>query len=160
MKTKHLLPLLAALFLFACGDKEGDAPAETAAEKNLREGKAFLEENAKKEGVTVTNSGLQYTILKNGSGPVPHSSDQVRVHYRGTLIDGKEFDSSFKRGQPATFGVTGVIKGWIEALQIMAVGSKWKLFIPSDLAYGEKGQKPDIGPNCVLIFEIELLGIE
>ena len=160
MKLRYALPLLTALLLVACGDKGAGTAEETEAEKNLREGQAFLAENARKKDVTVTNSGLQYVILSDGSGPVPHASDRVKVHYRGTLINGEEFDSSYERGQPATFGVTGVIKGWIEALQMMPVGSKWKLFVPADLAYGKEGQGQKIGPNQVLIFEVELLGIE
>jgi FKBP-type peptidyl-prolyl cis-trans isomerase FklB len=129
------------------------------AERNLAEGKAFLEENKKKEGVKVLPSGLQYKVLKEGSGKMPTASDTVTVHYRGTLIDGMEFDSSYKRGQPATFSVNGVITGWTEALQLMKEGSKWQIFVPSELAYGEKGQPPRIFPNSVLIFEVELISI-
>ena len=118
------------------------------------------EENKKKKDVVTTKSGLQYTVLKKGDGAVPKTTDKVKVHYRGTTTDGTEFDSSFKRGTPAVFPVTGVIKGWTEALQLMPVGSKYKLFIPSDLAYGDRGAGPTIGPNQVLIFDIELIGIE
>jgi FKBP-type peptidyl-prolyl cis-trans isomerase FklB len=110
--------------------------------------------------VVTTQSGLQYLVLKPGDGPKPVKTDKVKVHYRGTTIDGAEFDSSYKRGKPAAFSVTGVIKGWTEALLLMNVGSKYKLFIPSQLAYGQRGAGPGIGPNAVLIFEVELLGIE
>lgn len=132
--------------------------AEAAA--NLEAGKRFLEENAKRKEVKVTDSGLQYEILKKGNGPIPKATDKVKVHYHGTLIDGTVFDSSVERGQPITFPVNGVIKGWQEALQMMPVGSKWKLYIPSGLAYGERGAGGSIPPNSVLIFEVELLGIE
>lgn len=131
-----------------------------AGEKNQKEGQTFLAENAKKEGVKTTPSGLQYKVLVQGSGPKPSSNDTVTVHYRGTLIDGTEFDSSYKRGEPATFPVTGVIKGWTEALQMMNTGSKYQLFIPSNLAYGEFGSGPNIGPNSVLIFDVELISIK
>jgi FKBP-type peptidyl-prolyl cis-trans isomerase FklB len=126
---------------------------------NKKEGEAFLATNKTKEGVVTLPSGLQYKILKEGTGPKPTSSDSVVCNYKGTLIDGKEFDSSYKRGQPATFPVTGVIKGWTEALQLMPVGSKWQLFVPSDLAYGERGAGADIGPGATLIFEVELMSI-
>jgi FKBP-type peptidyl-prolyl cis-trans isomerase len=128
-------------------------------EKNLARGEAFLKENAKKQGVKVTQSGLQYMVIKEGTGPKPKANDQVKVHYRGTQIDGKEFDSSYKRGQPNTFPLQRMIRGWVEGLQLMSVGSKYKFFIPAKLAYGERGQR-DIAPNAVLIFEVELLGIE
>lgn len=130
------------------------------AEKNLKEGEAFLAENKKKEGVKTTASGLQYKVLKSGTGATPKKDDTVKVHYEGKLIDGKVFDSSIKRGEPVSFQVDGVIPGWTEALQLMKVGDKWQLFIPSKLAYGENGAGPDIGPNSTLIFEVELLGIE
>jgi FKBP-type peptidyl-prolyl cis-trans isomerase FklB len=126
---------------------------------NKKVGDAFLAANKSKEGVVTLPSGLQYKILKEGTGPKPASSDSVVCNYKGTLIDGKEFDSSYKRGQPATFPVTGVIKGWTEALQLMPVGSKWQLFVPSDLAYGERGAGADIGPGATLIFEVELMSI-
>ncbi len=129
-------------------------------EKNKSEGDAFLLENRSKEGVVVLPSGLQYKILKAGDGPKPAASDSVVCNYKGTLINGKEFDSSFKRGQPATFPVSGVIKGWTEALQLMPVGSKWQLFIPPDLAYGERGAGADIQPDSTLIFEVELMSIQ
>jgi len=128
--------------------------------KNKEAGDAYLEKNKQKEGVKVTESGLQYEVLKAGDGPKPTSADKVKVDYVGKLIDGKEFDSSIKRGEPAVFGVGQVIKGWSEAMQLMNVGSKYRLVIPSDLAYGEQGVAPTIQPNSVLIFEVELLGIE
>src|SRR5579863_3546361 len=127
---------------------------------NKQEGETYLAANKAKDGVVTLPSGLQYKILKEGTGPKPTASDSVVCNYRGTLIDGTEFDSSYKRGQPATFPVGGVIKGWTEALQLMPVGSKWQLFIPADLAYGERGPDPAIGPNATLIFEVELLSIE
>ena len=129
-------------------------------DKNMKEGQAFLATNKTKEGVKVTASGLQYKILKEGTGPKPTATQTVSVHYRGTLLDGTEFDSSIKRGQPAEFPVNGVIKGWTEALQLMPVGSKWQLFIPPDLAYGPQGAGGTIGPNATLIFEVELLAIK
>lgn len=132
--------------------------AETAA-KNLEEGTAFLAENARKEGVVTLPSGLQYVIIAEADGPRPTREDQVKVHYKGTLIDGTEFDSSYERGQPATFAVTGVIDGFTEALLFMNVGSHYRFFIPSDLAYGEAGRGGPIGPNALLIFEMELLEI-
>lgn len=128
--------------------------------KNIEEGKAFLEENSKKEGVTTLPSGLQYEVIKEGSGKKPSATDSVKCHYHGTLLDGTVFDSSVQRGEPAVFGVSQVIKGWVEGLQLMSVGSKWRLFIPSDLAYGEQGAGSSIQPNSTLIFEVELLGIE
>ena len=127
--------------------------------KNKTEGEAFLASNKTKSGVTTLPDGLQYTVITAGTGPLPTASDKVTVNYAGTLIDGTEFDSSYKRGQPTPFGVTGVIPGWTEALQKMPVGSKWKLFIPSDLAYGEPG-RPGIPPNSTLIFEVELVSIQ
>ena len=123
------------------------------------EGANFLAENAKKEGVISLESGLQYEILKQGSGPKPTINDNVTTHYHGTLIDGTIFDSSVDRGQPATFPVSGVIKGWTEALQLMTVGSKWRLYVPYDLAYGERGAGANIGPFTTLIFEVELISI-
>jgi FKBP-type peptidyl-prolyl cis-trans isomerase FklB len=129
-------------------------------EKNKKEGEEFLAKNKSEPGVTTLPSGLQYTVITEGKGDMAKATDTVTVNYRGTLIDGAEFDSSYKRGQPATFRVTGVIKGWTEALQLMKTGSKWKLFIPADLAYGERGSGQQIGPNAVLIFEVELLSIQ
>ena len=130
------------------------------AAKNLSESKAFLAKNGKKEGIKTLPSGLQYKVLTEGSGKTPKTEDTVTVNYKGTSIDGTEFDSSYKRGQPATFQVKGVIKGWTEALQLMKEGSKWQLFIPPELAYGERGAGRDIGPNATLIFEVELLTIK
>lgn len=129
-------------------------------ETNKKTGDAFLEENKAKAGVVALPSGLQYKILQEGTGPKPTAADTVVCNYRGTLIDNTEFDSSAKHGKPATFPVSGVIKGWTEALQLMPVGSKWQLFIPPDLAYGPRGAGPTIGPNATLIFEVELLSIE
>ena len=129
-------------------------------EKNGKLGTEFLAENTKRKGVMTTESGLQYELLEKGDGPKPKATDRVKVDYVGTLIDGTEFDSSVKRGEPAVFGVDQVIPGWSEALQLMEVGSKYKLFIPSDLAYGEKGAPPVIEPNSVLVFEVDLLSIE
>jgi len=129
-------------------------------EKTIAEGKAFLEENGKRPEVITLKSGLQYEIIKEGNGSVPTANNTVNVHYHGTLIDGTVFDSSVRRGEPATFGVTQVIAGWVEALQLMPVGSKWKLYIPSNLAYGAQGAGQHIGPHTTLIFEVELLGIE
>jgi len=133
---------------------------QTAAEENKKAGENFLAENKKKEGVVALPSGLQYKILKAGKGKKPTAADKVECHYRGTLIDGTEFDSSYSRGEPATFPVNGVIPGWTEALKLMPVGSKWQLFVPSQLAYKEHGAGADIGPNATLIFEVELLGIK
>lgn len=126
---------------------------------NKAEGEKFLSENAKKEGVKVTESGLQYEVVTLGDGAKPLATDKVKVHYRGTLLDGTEFDSSYKRGQPVTFPLNAVIKGWTEGVQLMPVGSKFKFYIPSDLAYGERGAGAGIAPNSTLIFEVELLDI-
>lgn len=128
-------------------------------EINKKAGEEFLKINKEKAGVVTLPSGLQYMILKNGEGKIPVATDTVKVHYEGTLIDGTVFDSSIQRGQPASFGVTQVIQGWVEALQLMPVGSKWKLFIPSNLAYGEAGAGNSIEPNSALIFDVELLDI-
>jgi FKBP-type peptidyl-prolyl cis-trans isomerase FklB len=130
-----------------------------AGKKNAADGEKFLTDNKSKEGVKATASGLQYKVLKEGSGVQPKPSDTVTVNYRGTLVDGTEFDSSYKRGQPATFPVGGVIPGWTEALQLMKVGSKYQLFIPAKLAYGEQG-RPGIPPNSLLIFEVELMDVK
>jgi FKBP-type peptidyl-prolyl cis-trans isomerase FklB len=129
------------------------------AEKNKKEGEDFLAVNKKKEGVIALPSGLQYRVLKEGKGKSPKATDNVTVHYRGTLIDGTEFDSSYKRGQPATFPLNRVIRGWTEALQLMKEGAKWELVIPSNLAYGERGAGAIIGSNALLIFEVELLAV-
>lgn len=133
--------------------------SKKAGQENLESGNAFLEQNKNREGVNVTPSGLQYEVLKQGSGEKPDSTDRVRVHYHGTLVDGTVFDSSVDRGEPAVFGVGQVIPGWTEALQMMPVGSKWKIYIPSELAYGERGAGNDIGPNSTLVFDVELLEI-
>ncbi len=135
------------------------AAGKKEAQENLEKGNAFLEKNKARKGVTTTESGLQYEIIKEGKGPKPTKQDKVKVNYHGTLIDGTVFDSSVDRGEPATFGVGQVIKGWTEALQLMPVGSKWKVYIPANLAYGERGAGGDIGPNETLIFEVELLEI-
>jgi FKBP-type peptidyl-prolyl cis-trans isomerase len=124
------------------------------------EGEAFLAENGKREGVVTLPSGLQYKVLKSGTGKTPKLSDKVETHYRGTLIDGTEFDSSYKRGQTATFPVNGVIPGWTEALQKMKEGDKWQLAVPSKLAYGERGAGREIGPNATLLFEVELIAVK
>ena len=129
-------------------------------EKSIKEGQAFLEANKKRPGVYTLPSGLQYEIMKEGTGPMPKDTNTVTTHYHGTLIDGTVFDSSVQRGQPAQFPVNGVIAGWVEALQLMKVGSKWKLFVPSNLAYGERGAGGAIGPNAALIFEVELISID
>jgi len=131
----------------------------STSEKAQSEGKAFLDANGKRDEVITLASGLQYEVMTKGNGAIPKASDSVKVHYHGTLIDGNVFDSSVRRGEPATFGVTQVISGWVEALQLMPVGSKWKLFIPSDLAYGNQGAGQSISPNSTLIFEVELLEI-
>lgn len=130
-----------------------------ASESVVEEGRKFLAENSKKENVITLESGLQYEVIKNGEGAKPTLNDQVTTHYHGTLIDGTVFDSSVERGEPASFPVSGVIKGWTEALQLMNVGSKWRLFVPYDLAYGERGAGPKIGPFTTLIFEVELISI-
>src|SRR2546429_3154109 len=140
-------------------EKDMEQKQKQAGEKNKTEGAKFLEENKKKPGVKTTASGLEYKVEKDGTGAQPKPTDMVTVNYRGTLIDGTEFDSSYKRGQPATFPVTGVIKGWTEALQLMKVGSKLHLFIPANLAYGEQG-RPGIPPSSALIFEVELMDVK
>ena len=139
-------------------DYFGKLQAEKSAKAN-EAGATYLADNGKKEGVTTTESGLQYEVLNSGSGPKPTTTDKVTVHYHGTLIDGTVFDSSVDRGEPATFGVNQVIKGWTEALQLMSVGDKWKLTIPANLAYGDQGAGGVIGPGSTLIFEVEILNI-
>lgn len=146
-----LLTAIAAVFTFT-----QPAHAQAGREK----GEAFLAENAKKEGVKTLPSGLQYKVIKDGAGKQPGKADTVSVHYKGTLIDGTEFDSSYKRGEPAEFGVTQVIKGWTEALQLMKEGAKWQIFLPSSLAYGERGAGALIGPGETLVFEVELLKVK
>jgi len=140
--------------------KKQEQEALQLADANKKEGDAFLAENKTKTGVVTLPSGLQYKILTEGTGPKPAATDSVVCNYKGTLLDGTEFDSSAKHGGPATFPVTGVIKGWTEALQLMAVGSKWELFVPADLAYGQRGAGAGIGPNSTLIFEVELVSIK
>ena len=140
--------------------KKQEEKMQQAGEANQKEGEAFLAANKAKPGIVTLPSGLQYKILKEGTGPKPSATDTVSCNYRGTLINGTEFDSSYKRGEPTSFPVNGVIKGWTEALQLMPVGSKWQLFIPSDLAYGVRGAGSEIAPNSTLIFEVELVSIQ
>ena len=144
---------------FAKLEAEMQAEAAKQGEVNRKNGEAFLSENAKREGIKVTESGLQYKVLESGKGDSPKASDNVEVHYTGKLIDGTVFDSSVERGVPASFGVTQVIPGWVEALQLMHEGDKWRLYIPSDLAYGPNGAGGVIGPNMTLIFDVELLRV-
>jgi FKBP-type peptidyl-prolyl cis-trans isomerase FklB len=144
----------------AAFEKEVVEKQKTMATKNQADGQKFLAENKTKDGVKTTPSGLQYKSLKEGTGPQPKATDTVTVNYRGTLLDGTEFDSSYKRGEPATFPLNGVIKGWTEGLQLMKKGSKYQLFIPPDLAYGERAVGADIAPNSTLIFEVELLEVK
>lgn len=144
---------------FTALEEKQNAAAAKMGEVNKAAGEAFLAENAKRPEVKTTESGLQYEVITEGNGDKPAASDTVVVHYTGTLIDGTVFDSSVERGTPATFGVTQVIPGWVEALQLMQVGAKWRLYIPSDLAYGPRGAGGAIGPNSTLIFDVELLQI-
>lgn len=148
--------LMTAMQAFETSMREKEAARGS---ESKAKGVKFLADNGKKKGITTTASGLQYEVLKAGDGPKPAATDRVNVHYHGTLLDGKVFDSSVERGMPITFGVQEVIKGWTEALQLMPVGSKWRIYIPSELAYGENGAGGDIGPNEALVFEVELLGI-
>ncbi|MGE5315162.1 MAG: FKBP-type peptidyl-prolyl cis-trans isomerase [Acidobacteriota bacterium] len=162
--TKAALPdseMTSAMMAFqqSLMEKQQTAMKELA-DKNLKEGQKFLAENAKKDSVKVTASGLQYKMLREGTGAQPTAGDTVVTHYRGSTVDGKVFDESYGRGEPVTFPVSGVIKGWTEALQLMKVGSKYQLFIPSELAYGERGAGQMIGPNSVLIFDVELLEVK
>jgi FKBP-type peptidyl-prolyl cis-trans isomerase FklB len=140
--------------------KKQELQQQQLAETNKKEGEGFLAANKAKEGVVTLASGLQYKILQEGTGPKPTAADTVTVNYRGTLLNGTEFDSSYKHGQPASFPVSGIIKGWTEALQLMPVGSKWQLFIPAELAYGPRQAGPTIGPNSTLVFEVELISIQ
>ena len=158
MIRRIALALTAVAALSACHSQPGKAAEKAPADQNANA--VFMANNSKQPGVVTLPDGLQYKILKAGIGPKPTAADSVVCNYRGTLINGKEFDSSYKRGQPATFGVSQVIKGWTEALQLMPVGSKWQIFIPPDLAYGERGTGSDIGPNVTLIFEVELVSIQ
>ena len=162
--AKPLLSEQEAREVMTAFEKEMKARQEVAqkaaGEKNKKEGEIFLAENKKKEGVKTLPSGLQYKVIKPGTGKKPAATDTVTTHYKGTLIDGTEFDSSYKRGKPATFPVNGVIPGWTEALQLMEEGAQWQLFIPSNLAYGERGAGRIIGPHATLIFEVELISIQ
>lgn len=158
----YFTDISADVFLRASFEKaraSKDVESAKLAKESAQKGIAFLAENATREGVVVLESGLQYEIITQGNGPKPQSTDRIKCHYHGMLIDGKVFDSSVDRGEPASFRLNQVIPGWTEALQLMPVGSKWKLFIPSELAYGERGAGSDIGPNATLIFEVELLEI-
>ena len=147
--------LMVLLVLFACGGPQEDSISA----KNIQEGSDFLQKNALREEVETLPSGLQYEVIRSGTGALPTATDKVTVHYRGTLIDGTEFDSSYARGQPATFPLNQVIKGWTEGLKLMKEGGKRKLYIPPDLAYGKRGAGQQIGPNSTLIFEVELIDI-
>ena len=140
--------------------REIEAEREEVAQRNLEAGRAFLAENREREGVIETSSGLQYRVIEPGEGRSPSATDTVTVHYRGTLIDGTEFDSSFRRGQPATFPLNGVIPGWTEGVQLMSEGARFEFFIPADLAYGDQGRQGPIAPNSTLIFEVELIEIQ
>ncbi|MDX8395101.1 MAG: FKBP-type peptidyl-prolyl cis-trans isomerase [Mariprofundaceae bacterium] len=148
--------IAAGIFIYACSN--AGAGSKELAMANMQAGKTFLEENRQKEGVIVTESGLQYLILKSVDGNKPTARSKVKVHYQGTHLDGTEFDSSYARGEPAVFPLNGVIKGWTEGVQLMGVGSKFRFFVPSGLAYGKGGPGP-IGPNATLIFDVELLEI-
>jgi len=156
LKLPHLLITLVTLIL---GFTMFSMASAKSAEENKADGTAFLAENAKKPGVITTESGLQYQILVQGDGDNPSATDQVKVHYQGTTIDGREFDSSYKRGEPITFPLNRVIAGWTEGLQLMKEGSKYRLFIPAELAYGARGAGGAIGPNETLIFDVELLQV-
>ena len=158
--TKPLLSEQEIRETLATFQKEMQAKQREIGKKNKKEGETFLAENMKKEGVKTLPSGMQYKVIKEGAGKKPKLTDTVDAHYRGTLIDGTEFDSSYKRGKPTNFSVSGVIPGWTEALQLMEEGAKWELFIPSNLAYGERGAGGMIGPNATLIFEVELVSIQ
>lgn len=153
---RRLAAVVLMLLLCACS---GGAERAAEAEKNRQQGAAFLAENAKVEGVVVRPSGLQYKVIREGTGAKPAAADTVTVHYRGTLIDGREFDSSYARGEPASFALNGVIKGWTEGLQLMSVGGHYRFFIPATLGYGRRGAGRDIGPDATLVFDVELLAV-
>jgi FKBP-type peptidyl-prolyl cis-trans isomerase len=157
MKNNRNLRFVAFLTTILIGFTMFSMANATSSEENQKAGEAFLAENTKKENITTTASGLQYEILKKGEGDSPSATDTVTVHYKGTTLEGKEFDSSYSRNSPATFPLNRVIAGWTEGLQLMNVGAKYRFFIPSDLAYGERGAGGDIPPNATLIFEVELL---
>jgi FKBP-type peptidyl-prolyl cis-trans isomerase FklB len=152
-------PIWAAIEQTATFNQQENVTMQDISQQNKKAGEQFLAENKTKPGVVTLKDGLQYKILSEGTGPKPSAQDTVTVHYAGTLINGNEFDSSYKRGQPATFRVSGVIPGWVEALQLMPQGSTWELYIPADLAYGDNGAPPVIGPNEVLVFKVQLLKI-
>ncbi|MCG2633439.1 MAG: FKBP-type peptidyl-prolyl cis-trans isomerase [Gammaproteobacteria bacterium] len=158
--TEPLIKEDDARLVMAAFEQQNQEAKKMAGQDNLLAAEAFLAENAKKEGVVTLDSGLQYKIIKAGDGAIPTAASKVTTHYKGTLLNGTQFDSSYDRGQPATFPVRGVIPGWTEALQLMPLGSTWELYIPPALAYGERGAGGRIGPNSALIFTIELLGIE
>lgn len=153
---KRLAAVALIALLYGCS---GNADRAAEAEKNRQEGATYLAANAKAEGVVVRPSGLQYKVIREGAGPKPGATDTVTVHYRGTLINGKEFDNSYARKEPATFPLNGVIRGWTEGLQLMGVGGHYRFFIPSNLGYGKRGAGQDIGPDATLIFDVELLDV-
>jgi len=155
---KNILILMLAAGLFAGCSEKNETPMTS--HSDATSGDSFLAQNAKKDGVVTTASGLQYKVIKSGTGESPKATDTVKVHYEGRLTDGTVFDSSIQRGQPAAFPVNAVIPGWTEALQLMKVGDKWQLYIPAKLAYGDQSPTPTIPPNSVLVFDVELLGIE
>jgi len=168
MQNKTKMTLIAALSaasllsgsVYAASASNANTEISSPAAKNLAAGEAFLAKNKSKPGVVTLSDGLQYKILTKGKGPKPTTNDVVTVHYAGRLIDGTEFDSSYKRGEPISFPVTGVIPGWVEALQLMPTGSTWELYIPANLAYGEQGAPPSIGPNETLIFKVNLISVK
>lgn len=160
MKSSAIALLLGMGLLCQAAYAETATAEPTTVNATQNSGSAFLEKNKNEPGVKTTADGLQYKVLVAGNGPKPTADDVVVVHYEGKLLNGKEFDSSYKRGEPATFPVSGLIKGWTEALQLMPVGSTWQLFIPANLAYGEQGAPPDIGPNETLVFKVQLISIK
>ncbi len=157
---RKISQLIFAVFIIILGINMFSMANAKSAEENKAEGAAFLAENTKKQGINTTTSGLQYEVLTLGEGGKPSSTDNVTVHYEGKTLDGKIFDSSYKRGTPASFPLNRVIAGWTEGVQLMPEGSKYRFFIPSDLAYGERGAGADIGPNAALIFDVELIAIQ